>query len=97
MTADISNDHYILLLVTHDTALDGAIQGMLADSKPVSGWVHPVRSIDACIEALSTRPFDLVLLDLSLPDMPGPEGLKTLRASSHHPPVIVFDETHNDT
>ena len=54
-------------------------------------------SAEAALEALDVRAFDVLLLDLDLPDMSGLELLKTVRAHAHGAAtkVIVFSNSND--
>ncbi|MFO7892185.1 MAG: PAS domain S-box protein [Longimicrobiales bacterium] len=51
---------------------------------------HPAGTLDAAREALGERPFDLVLLDLGLPDGSGWDLLPDLNALDERPAVVIF-------
>ena len=42
------------------------------------------------LEAINRQPFDLVLLDIHMPNMSGPEALKRLRQSGNNTPVVAL-------
>jgi two-component system, OmpR family, response regulator len=76
-----------VLLVEDDQILaDG-----LARSLRHSGYaVDALTDGQSADTALSTQSFDLVILDLGLPGMPGLEVLKRLRARSNKTPVLIL-------
>lgn len=76
-----------LLLIEDDLVLGKAIQRGLTDAGHACAWV---RSGKQGLEtALSSR-YDAIVLDLLLPDVPGMELLKKLRASDVRTPVLVL-------
>ncbi|WP_442600648.1 response regulator transcription factor [Paenibacillus sp. KN14-4R] len=76
------------LLIIED---DASIQMLLKLSLEVEGF-HPTISgtISEGLAELSSRTFDLILLDLMLPDQSGFELLKSLRQSYKDIPVILL-------
>lgn len=76
-----------LLLVEDDETLGDATASALRAGSLEVDWVQ--RAQDART-AVRLRTYDAVLLDLGLPDMPGDEFLRQLRASKDQTPVIVL-------
>lgn len=69
--------------------------GVLADglSRSLRGAGYAVDSVQSGMEAdsaLSAQTFDLVILDLGLPKLPGLEVLKRLRARNSTTPVLIL-------
>lgn len=76
-----------ILLIEDDAVLGGAVTDQVrADGHGVD---HVMR-LDEAEAALAAQPFDLVLLDLMLPDGRGIPFLKTLRAKGDVTPVIIL-------
>ena len=75
-----------LLLVEDDAAIRGALIRALTERG------HVVTSMPGAMTALQqilTKPPDLVLLDLGLPDLSGYEALRMMRAVSKIPVVVI--------
>ena len=51
-------------------------------------WSRPAPASRACVEA-ATRPPDLILLDLGLPDLDGVEVTRRLREWSRRPIIVL--------
>lgn len=76
-----------ILLIEDDTVLGAAVRDqVMADGHSVD-WVQ---RLDAAADALAAAPFDLVLLDLMLPDGRGLPFLRKLRAPGDVTPVIIL-------
>lgn len=76
-----------ILLIEDDAVLGAAVRDQIAaDGYPVD-WV---RRLDAASDALAVAGYDLILLDLMLPDGRGLSFLKTLRGRGDVTPVIIM-------
>jgi len=76
-----------LLLVEDDRMIGESLRGALRQSGFAVDWVRDGRAADG---TLATERFDLVLLDLGLPQIDGMEVLAALRARGDRTPVIVL-------
>lgn len=76
-----------LLLVEDDALLGKSVQRGLSDAGHQCVWVS--RGEEAVQRAEST-PFDVIVLDLMLPDTPGLQVLSRLRADGVEAPVLVL-------
>lgn len=67
---------------------------VLVESKVRDLWpdceIIPVRSIQEAYGACKKRNFDMVLLDLNLPDGFGPSSVKEIRRFERNVPIIVI-------
>ncbi|MFT6031003.1 MAG: two-component system response regulator QseB [Oleiphilaceae bacterium] len=82
-----------ILVVEDDKIIgDGLVQGLMMDNYAVD-WVETKESADT---ALRTTPYDLLVLDIGLPDGSGLDVLKKLRREESDMPVLIltaYDET----
>lgn len=76
-----------VLLVEDDTALGAAIRDQIAADGHSVDWV--IR-LDRAADALSSAAYDLLLLDLMLPDGLGVPFLKALRGRGDVTPVMIL-------
>jgi len=76
-----------ILLIEDDTILGAAVRDQIAGDGHSVDWV--VR-LDAAGDAMRAAAFDLVLLDLMLPDGRGIGFLKAMRARGDVTPVIIL-------
>ena len=81
-----------LLLVEDDLMLGEALQEALSPRSYVVDWVKDGAS---ALRALATQEFDLMVLDIGLPDIDGLSVLKTLRKEKKDIPVLLL--TARDT
>jgi two-component system OmpR family response regulator/two-component system copper resistance phosphate regulon response regulator CusR len=75
------------LLVEDDNVLGKALSRGLEDARHQCTWVH---SGQRGLEQALTQKFHVVILDLMLPDLPGMELLKQIRARGIQTPVLVL-------
>lgn len=76
-----------LLLVEDDRMIGDNLRTALRQGGYAVDWVRDGRAAD---DTLSTERFDLILLDLGLPQRDGMEVLRNLRARGDRTPVIVL-------
>jgi two-component system response regulator QseB len=76
-----------ILLVEDDELLGSGLDDALSRAHYAHEWVRDGRS---ALAAASTGDFDLVILDLGLPQLDGIEVLKQLRARGNSTPVLVL-------
>ncbi|MGL4528277.1 MAG: response regulator transcription factor [Aestuariivirga sp.] len=76
-----------ILLIEDDTVLGAAVRDQIAADGRSVDWVP---RLDAAAEALNGAAYDLVLLDLMLPDGRGITFLRRLRARGDVTPVIIL-------
>jgi len=86
----------ILLVDDHDLVRFGTTL-LLESLGEVSCAITPCRSLDEARTACRERgPFDLVLLDLNLPDAKGLQGLRTLRDECPDIPFAMLTGTQDE-
>ncbi|MEF9602716.1 response regulator transcription factor [Paracoccus sp. PXZ] len=76
-----------ILLIEDDTVLGAAVRDQIAASGQSVDWVT---RLDAAGDAMAGAAYDLVLLDLMLPDGRGITFLRSLRAGGDVTPVIIL-------
>ena len=76
-----------ILLIEDDTVLGAAVRDQITADGHSADWAH---RLDAANEHLRTIPYDLVLLDLMLPDGRGIPYLRALRGRGNATPVIIL-------
>jgi two-component system OmpR family response regulator len=76
-----------ILLIEDDSALGAAVRDQIAADGHSVDWMM---RLDMAREALATTGYDLILLDLMLPDGLGVPFLKALRSRGDVTPVIIL-------
>jgi two-component system OmpR family response regulator len=76
-----------ILLIEDDTVLGAAVRDQVAADGHSLDWV---KRLDGARDALAAAAYDLVLLDLMLPDGRGIPFLRALRAKGDVTPVIIM-------
>ncbi len=76
-----------ILLVEDDTVLGAALRDQIVADGHSADWVT---RLDAATNAMAGATYDLILLDLMLPDGRGIAFLKRLRAGGSATPVIIL-------
>lgn len=82
----------IRLLIVEDDPDDARlIQEQLAEGAAERFDVTSAASLKAALDALRTFPADVVLLDLTLPDAKGLDGLLRIRAAHDEVPIVILN------
>ncbi len=76
-----------ILLVEDDLQLGETLEAALALEQYAVDWLRSGEPVRA---ALSATPYDLLVLDLGLPGVPGMQVLRQLRADKHQLPVLLL-------
>jgi two-component system, cell cycle sensor histidine kinase and response regulator CckA len=85
-----------LLLVEDDVGYAGFIGATLMDAASVRCQCDHVSSIGAAVQQLSLATYDLVLLDLGLPDAVDLDGLTTVVSLVPDVPVVILTSTEDE-
>jgi len=76
------------ILLTEDNFIVGkSIKQILENKKYLIDWVQDGES---CETALGTTNFDIIILDINLPDISGIEIIKKIRSKKNYTPVLVL-------
>jgi len=76
-----------ILIVDDEAAIRESLQGVLEDE---GHSASAVESGEACVDAVRSKSFDVILLDIWLPGMDGLETLQKLRELEGPPEVIII-------
>ena len=76
------------ILLTEDNFIVGkSIKQILENKKYLVDWVQDGES---CETALRTTKFDIIILDINLPDISGIEIIKKIRGKKNYTPILVL-------
>jgi signal transduction histidine kinase len=85
------------VLLVEDSPSDAVLlQESLAENRPGEFNFTHVESWAEAVECMRQRPFDVLLLDLSLPDVTGRETFMRARAEAPHLPIVVLTGEANE-
>jgi two-component system OmpR family response regulator len=76
-----------VLLVEDDEMIGAVVQAALRDASYAADWVRTGRD---AITAIAAQHYDLMLLDLGLPEQDGQQVLRQLRAAGHTLPLLII-------
>jgi two-component system invasion response regulator UvrY len=78
-----------ILVVDDSAAVRAALRDLLRDALP-GVEVGEAAAAAPALAAIAREPWDLVMLDLSLPDRRGAEALRAIRETSPALPVVIM-------
>ena len=78
-----------ILLIDDSAAVRGALRALLTDTFP-GALVREAPAAEPALVAIGREPWDLVLLDLSLPDRAGVDVLREIRRRDATLPIVVM-------
>ena len=88
--APTTHDTFSVLLIEDDSLEAGLIRDEIAGFPGTSARVDHVQRLAAGIARLNERTYDIVLLDLNLPDGSGIESLQKVKAAAPNTPVVIL-------
>ncbi len=89
------NKNEIKILLVDDDVMNGKLLKARLDKKDMFSCTY-VSNANDCFEAFKNEKFDLVLLDVMMPDMPGTEVLKELRKTNNNFELPIIMVTAKD-
>ena len=88
--------HFKILLIEDEVAFARTMRDILDHTKGTAFEVLAADDIDAGLARLAEGGFDLVLLDLTLPDGAGLANIERVRAETARVPIIVLGQMDDD-
>ncbi len=90
-------DALLNILLVEDSPADAAlVREHLRDDPAIQCRIAHVERLSDALHCLDTAHFDVVLLDLSLPDSHGVETVRRLQAGSAEVPLVVLSGLHDE-
>jgi len=86
-----------ILLVEDDPEFAGLLKIRLGKEKTPSFAITCLPTLRQALEALANTSWDLILLDLTLPDSSGLQTFSTLRAQARHTPIVIMSGLDSDS
>lgn len=90
-------DHPITILLVEDSTAQGAfIKSHLESMTAYNYMVDWVKSVESGIQRLQGKPYDVVLLDLNLPDSEGLGTFDRIASDARNIPIVVLTALNNE-
>jgi len=92
----MSLDRLKVLLIEHDPGFTRSVGDMLGQTRDWSAELRAATGLQDGLSAINDNQFDVVLLDLSVPDGAGLANVSLLQAKAPQLPIIVAGEADNE-
>jgi sigma-B regulation protein RsbU (phosphoserine phosphatase) len=92
-----SQEKLRVLLIEHDTGFARYVGEMLGQARDMSAEVLPAGDLKEGLTALAGNNFDVVMLDISVPDGAGLANVGLIRAGAPQLPIIVAGDSDDET
>ena len=92
----MSQDRLKVLLIEHDCGFARYVGEMLGQARDFSAEVQATQDLGKGISALVADHFDVVVIDMSVPDGAGLANIGLLRAGAPHVPIIVAGDSDDE-
>jgi sigma-B regulation protein RsbU (phosphoserine phosphatase) len=86
-----------ILLVEHDDGFTRSVGEMLGQARDLSAEVSAAHDFQAALSAVNSTSFDVVVLDVSVPDGAGLANISLLKAEAPRLPIIAAGDADNET
>jgi sigma-B regulation protein RsbU (phosphoserine phosphatase) len=86
-----------ILLIEHDAGFTRAVNEMLGQARDLSAELSSAADLHSGIAALAGSSFDVVILDVSVPDGAGLANIPLLKAEAPRVPIIAAGDADNET
>ena len=88
--AHTKQESFSILLIEDDSLEAGLIRDEIASFPRTSATVDHVQRLLTALHRLTEGNYDIVLLDLNLPDGAGVENLRRIKAAAPNVPVVIL-------
>ena len=96
LTEDNTSNHQFNILMVEDNRGDVIIFKEILKSSGIIFTLTNAPTLEESLELCRMREFDVILLDLGLPDSSGVETLKKIQVSNAIPPIVVMTGLDNE-
>ncbi len=93
----MSQERLKILLIEHDPGFTRTINEMIGQARELTADVSSASDLQAGFSVLSRNTFDVVVLDVSVPDGAGLGNISLLKAEAPQLPIIAAGEADNET
>lgn len=93
----MSQEHLKILLIEHDERFTRAVGEMLGQARELSAELASAPNLHAGFSVLTQAAFDVVVLDVSVPDGAGLANILLLKAEAPRLPIIAAGDADNET
>src|SRR2546423_9287329 len=93
----MSPDRLKVLLIEHDPGFARIIGEMLGQARDLSADMRSIGDLKEALSVITADNFDVVLLDVCVPDGAGLANVSLIRAEAPRLPIIVAGDTDNET
>src|SRR5436309_14520722 len=90
-------EHLKILLIQHDPGFARRIGEMLSGARDLSAEVRSASDLRAGLSVLNGDKFDVVMLDVSVPDGAGLANVALIKAEAPRLPIIVAGDSDDET
>src|SRR6266699_3312769 len=93
----MTQDHLKVLLTEHDPGFARHVGDLLGQARDLSAEMRSTADLRGGLSALTGDRFDVVLMDLSVPDGAGLGNVSLIKAEAPQLPIIVAGEANDET
>src|SRR5580765_4932752 len=93
----MSQERLKILLIEHDDKFTRTVDDMLGQSRGLYADLFTAPDLHSCFSVLNKSNYDLVMLDVSVPDGAGLANISLLKAEAPRLPIIAAGDTDNET
>src|SRR5262245_29463540 len=93
----MAQDKLRVLLIEHDPGFARCVGEMLGQARDMAAEVLPATDLNQGLSALAGNDFDLVVLDICVPDGAGLASVGVIRERAPQLPIIVAGDSDDET
>ncbi len=93
----MSQEHLKILLIEHDEGFTRSVGEMLGQAREMAAEISAASDFQAGLSILNRNTFDVVVLDVSVPDGAGLANISILKAQAPQLPIIAAGDADDET